>query len=92
MKTFKIKQISSLLIIFSLFLTSCNHQVKQKENIEENIEENIMTNIKKDGWLKQSNMGCDQLSDFSSEWDVKGIYITKEVKLDMMITLIILIL
>lgn len=84
MKTFKIKQISTLLIIFSLFLASCNHQVKQK-NIEENIEENIMTNIKKDGWLHQSNMGCDQLSDFSSEWDVKGIYITKDSLIEIYI-------
>ena len=81
MKTFKIKQISSLLIIISLFIASCNQQDKQKENIEEN----IMTNIKKDGWLTKSAMGCDQLSAFSSEWVVKGIYITKDSLIEIYI-------
>ena len=81
MKTFKIKQISSLLIIFSLFFTSCAQQDKQKENIEED----IIANIKKDGWIRQNDMGCDQLSKFSSEWDVKGIYITKDSLIEIYI-------
>jgi len=69
-----LKQILFLLIIFSLCFTSCNQQEKQNENIEEE----IIANIKKDGWIRQNDMGCDQLSKFSSEWDVKGIYITKD--------------
>jgi hypothetical protein len=81
MKTFKIKQIWSLLIIFSTFLASCNQNDKQ----EENIEEDIMANIKQDGWLFESEMGCDQLSDFSSEWDVKGIYISKDSLIEIYI-------
>ncbi len=81
MKTIKIKQLSSLLIIFSIFLASCNHNDDQ----EENIEEEIMEIIKQDGWLFQSSMGCDQLSDFSSEWDVKGTYISKDSLIEIYI-------
>ncbi len=81
MKTIKIKLLSSLLIIFSIFLASCNHNDDQ----EENIEEEIMEIIKQDGWLFKNSMGCDQLSDFSSEWDVKGTYISKDSLIEIYI-------
>ena len=81
MKKITIIQISFLLIIYSLFLASCNQQDKHKENLEED----IIANIKKDGWLFQTDMGCDQLSKFSSEWDVKGIYITKDSLIEIYI-------
>ena len=63
------------LLLFTLAFCSCNNST-QNEN---NIEEDIMTIVRKDGWLFQSNMGCDQLSDFEvGGWDVKGIWITKD--------------
>ncbi len=44
-----------------------------------------MANIKKDGWLTKTETGCDQLSDFSSQWDVKGFYITKDSLIELYI-------
>ena len=65
----------NFLLLFTLAFCSCNNST-QNEN---NIEEDIMTIVRKDGWLFQHSMGCDQLSDFEvGDWDVKGIWITKD--------------
>lgn len=81
MKKNTLYQTSVLLIITSLILTGCKQQSKHIEYLEED----VIANIKKDDWLFQSNMGCDQLSKYSSEWDVKGIYITKDSLIEMCI-------
>lgn len=81
MKKLILKSISFLLIICSFFLSSCNKHEKQNENIEED----IMANVRKDGWLFKTDMGCDQLSKFTSEWDVKGIWISKDSLIEIYI-------
>jgi hypothetical protein len=81
MKKNTLKQISFSLILSFLFLTGCNQHDRNKENIEKE----IIATIKKDGWLFKTEMGCDQLSKYSSEWDVKGIYISKDSLIEIYI-------
>ena len=81
MKILILKSISFILIICSFFLSSCNKHNK----LNSNIEDDIMANVKKDGWLFRNDMGCDQLSKFTSEWEVKGIWISKDSLIEIYI-------
>ena len=81
MKILLLKSISFLLIICSFFLSSCNKHNK----LNTKIEDDIMANVRKDGWLFKTDMGCDQLSKFTSEWNVNGIWISKDSLIEIYI-------